>query len=149
MKKKNRQEAISTFIGPETAIKGRVTFEGTIRVDGRLEGEIHSGQGVLIVGESARLEAQISVGTAVIRGQVTGTVQAGDKIEIYKPAKVVGDIKAPVVSIDSGVMFNGNCTMGAKTIAEGETKGDAVRIVPGNPPKKQVKTGAEKTFDNS
>jgi len=128
-KDKEKQDAISTFIGTKSEISGDLTFEGTIRVDGKLKGRITSSEGTLIVGETAKIEAQIDVGLAVIMGGVNGTVQAKKRIEIYKPAHVTGDLQSPVISMDAGVTFNGNCSMGPKTISTAETKGDSIRVV--------------------
>jgi cytoskeletal protein CcmA (bactofilin family) len=138
-KEKQKQDAISTFIGTKSEIDGNLSFEGTIRVDGKLKGKITSSDGTLIVGETAKIEAEINVGLAVIMGEVTGTVEAKKRIEIYKPARVVGDLQSPVISMDAGVIFNGNCAMGAKTISTEETKGDSIRVVP--PGAKEKETG--------
>jgi len=132
-----KQDAISTFIGTKSEINGNVSFEGTIRVDGRLKGKITSAEGTLIVGETAKMEAEINVGLAVVMGEVNGTVLAKKRIEIYKPARVTGDLQAPVISMDAGVTFNGNCTMGAKTISTQETKGDSIRVVQPTPKEKE------------
>jgi cytoskeletal protein CcmA (bactofilin family) len=112
---------ISTLLGRDTEIEGALTFKETIRVDGRVKGKLISSQGTVIVGEAAIIEADVQVGVAIIRGKVHGRVEAGQRIEIYAPAQVTGDICAPTVTIDSGVVFNGNCQMqaGAKAI---ETK---------------------------
>lgn len=115
MKKDKRSEAISTFLGPEAAIEGTVAFEGSIRLDGKVNGEINSENGTLIVGETAQIEAAIRVDTAVVKGVVSGTVHARDRIELHPPAKVTGDITAPMVAIAAGVVFNGKCSM--KSIA--------------------------------
>jgi len=127
--KQANQDTISTFIGPEANIQGTLMFEGTIRVDGKMKGKIESADGTLIVGEAARIEADISIDSGVIMGEVFGTVYAKSRIEVYKPARVTGDIQAPVISIDAGVTFNGNCTMGAKTISTEETKEESIRVV--------------------
>lgn len=129
MRKKKKQDAISTFIGPEADIRGTLSFEGTIRVDGKLKGKISSTEGTLIIGEAAGIEADISVGLGIIMGEVTGTIHAKDRIEIYKPARVTGDIQAPVISIDAGVTFNGNCTMGPRTISVEETANESIQVV--------------------
>ena len=130
MKKKEiKQDAISTFIGPGADIQGTLSFEGTIRVDGKMKGKIQSADGTLIVGESARIEADISIGSGVIMGEIIGTVRAKSRIEAYKPARVMGDIQAPVISIDAGVTFNGNCTMDPKTISTEETTEESIRVV--------------------
>ena len=80
-------------------------------MDGSVKGKLISPEGTLIVGENARLDAEINVGVAIVRGKVTGRVEAGQRIEIYAPAQVAGDISAPSIAIDSGVVFNGHCTM--------------------------------------
>ena len=103
--------SISTLLGRDTQIEGALTFKETIRVDGRIKGKLVSTQGTLIVGENAQIEADVQVGVAIIRGKVHGRVEAEQRIEIYAPAQVHGDISAPTVTIDSGVVFNGNCQM--------------------------------------
>jgi cytoskeletal protein CcmA (bactofilin family) len=65
----------------------------------------------VIIGERAVVDAQIRVGTAIVKGTVNGHIQASDRIEVYPPAKITGDIQAPVVSIETGVLFNGECCM--------------------------------------
>jgi cytoskeletal protein CcmA (bactofilin family) len=102
---------ISTLLGKDTQIEGALTFKETIRVDGRVKGKLISAQGTLIIGENALIEADVQVGVAIIRGKVHGRVEAEQRIEIYAPAQVHGDICAPTVTIDSGVVFNGNCQM--------------------------------------
>jgi cytoskeletal protein CcmA (bactofilin family) len=102
---------ISTLLGRDTAIEGTLTFKETIRVDGRISGKLISTDGTVIVGENAVLDADIQVAVAILRGQVNGRVEATQRIEIYAPAQVKGDISAPTVAIDSGVLFNGNCSM--------------------------------------
>ena len=103
--------SISTLLGRDTQIEGALTFKETIRVDGRIKGKLVSTQGTLIIGENAQIEADVQVGVAIIRGKVHGRVEAEQRIEIYAPAQVHGDISAPTVTIDSGVVFNGNCQM--------------------------------------
>jgi cytoskeletal protein CcmA (bactofilin family) len=110
-KKSKGHDSISTFLGPEAAIEGTLEFRGTIRVDGKLTGKVNSKDGTVIVGEKAVIDADISVGVAVVMGSVNGTIQATDRIEIYPPGKVAGDMQAPVVSIEEGGLFNGNCSM--------------------------------------
>lgn len=102
---------ISTLLGRDTVIEGTLTFKETIRVDGRISGKLISTDGTVIVGENAVLDADIKVAVAVIRGKVNGCVEASQRVEIYAPAHVNGDISAPTVAIDSGVVFNGNCKM--------------------------------------
>jgi len=104
---------ISTLLGRDVQIEGTLNFKETIRVDGHIKGKLMSSQGTVIIGENAVIEADVQVGVAIIRGKVHGRVEAGQRIEIFAPAQVTGDISAPTVTIDSGVVFNGNCQMHA------------------------------------
>ena len=110
-KKAKKPDSISTFLGPDASVEGTLAFQGTIRLDGRVKGNINSNGGTVIIGEKAFVEAKIRVGIAIIMGQVTGTIEAADRIEIYPPGRVVGDIQAPVIAIEEGGIFNGNCIM--------------------------------------
>ena len=107
---------ISTLLGRDTTIEGTLSFKETIRVDGRIKGKLISNEGTVIVGENAVLDADIKVAVAVIRGKINGRVEAKQRIEIYAPAEVRGDIVAPAVAIDSGVVFNGNCQMHSQSV---------------------------------
>lgn len=111
MKKKERADHISTLLGIGTTIEGTLAFKDTIRLDGAVNGKIFSEKGTVIIGERAVVEAQIRVGAAIIKGTVNGHIQATERIDVYPPAKITGDIQAPVVSIETGVFFNGNCSM--------------------------------------
>ncbi len=112
-KKRPQVEAgtISTLLGRDIDLEGTLTFNETIRVDGRIKGHLVSTKGTVIVGENAIITADIKVGVAIIRGTVNGRVEAVERIEVYAPAKVSGDISAPTITIDSGVVFNGKCQM--------------------------------------
>ncbi|MGD8353453.1 MAG: polymer-forming cytoskeletal protein [Pseudomonadota bacterium] len=101
---------IKAFLGEGTDFKGILTFEGTVRVDGKLEGEIYT-KDTLIVGESAVVGAEINVNTIVISGIVRGNVNATGKIEVHRPGKLFGNVKTPSLYIEEGVIFEGNCSM--------------------------------------
>jgi len=111
-KKRGRKaDSISTFLGSQASVDGTIEFQGTIRLDGSVKGKIKSNGGTLIVGEKAVVDAEVFVGTAIIMGEVRGTINAEERIEVYPPGRVVGDIQAPVISIEEGGLFNGNCAM--------------------------------------
>jgi cytoskeletal protein CcmA (bactofilin family) len=121
MRKKKKADSITTFLGEDAIIEGMIDFKGTIRLDGRFKGKIQSEDGTVIVGEKAVIDADINVDVAIIMGQVNGIVDAKDRIEVYPPGSVVGDIQAPVISIDAGVKFNGNCAMKPTRRSSGKT----------------------------
>ena len=101
-----------TFLGKGVDFKGIVHFEGTVRIDGRLEGEIHT-KGTLVVGEQATIQGIISAGVLVCSGRINGTVTTLERIQLLKPGVLIGDIRTPVISIEDGAHFHGMCDMGA------------------------------------
>jgi len=101
-----------TLLGKGTDFKGVVNFDGTVRVDGRVEGEIHT-TGTLIVGEHAVIEGIVCAGVLMNSGKINGTITAIEKIQILKPGVLVGDIRTPVIAIEEGSRFHGMCDMGA------------------------------------
>ncbi|HDZ91360.1 MAG TPA: polymer-forming cytoskeletal protein [Deltaproteobacteria bacterium] len=105
---KKRKDQIAAFLGPDTKFKGDISFEGLVRVDGRFKGGI-KGEGTLIVGETALIDSDIHASKVIVSGQVRGRIVAEERIEILSPGRVFGDIEAPSVTIDTGVVFDGNC----------------------------------------
>ena len=101
---------ITTLLGRGAAFEGKLTFEGTVRIDGRFKGEVFSDD-VLVIGEGAQVEAQIDVGEVIIQGTVVGNVTAKRSIEIHAPGRVKGDLHTPTLQIDKGVIFEGRSFM--------------------------------------
>lgn len=125
---------ISTLLGRDTSFEGTLSFKETIRVDGRIKGKLTSSDGTVIIGENAVIEADIQVAVAIIRGKINGRIEAGQRIEVYPPAHIDGDISAPTVAIDSGVVFNGTCQM-----TDSPAKGSKADVKTPDPP---ANTGA-------
>jgi cytoskeletal protein CcmA (bactofilin family) len=121
-KKEKKTSSISTFLGADARIEGKVHFQGAIRLDGSIKGSVTSNGGTAIVGEKAVVEADMDVGVAIVMGTVEGTITAKERIEIYPPGRVVGDIQAPVISIEAGGLFNGGCTMESRGAQDGKVK---------------------------
>ena len=115
--KKERPSAgssnLNAFLGEGTSFKGKLTFEGTVRIDGQLEGEVFT-KDTLVVGETSKIEANIHVGNLVISGTVHGDVTAEKKVELHPSARLFGNISTPSLVIAEGVVFEGSCTMGKK-----------------------------------
>jgi cytoskeletal protein CcmA (bactofilin family) len=112
------QSEISAFLGKGTEFKGVLSFEGTIRVDGKVEGEVIS-KDTLIAGDGAYLQGEISVGTIISSGKVVGNINASQQVHLLAPANIQGNIKTPKLIIEEGVTFDGKCEMaGEKKSAE-------------------------------
>lgn len=101
---------VTTLLGRGSEFEGKLSFEGTVRIDGKLAGEIFSDD-VLIVGEGAEVSAEINVGAIVIEGTVHGNIQAKRSVEIRTPGRVRGNITTPSLFIEKGVIFDGHCQM--------------------------------------
>jgi cytoskeletal protein CcmA (bactofilin family) len=101
---------INTLLGRGASFEGKLTFEGTVRVDGKLKGEVFSDD-VLIVGEGAYVEAEIDIGEIIIQGTVVGNIRAKRGIEIHAPGRVKGDLHTPSLQVDKGVIFEGRSFM--------------------------------------
>lgn len=101
---------ITTLLGHGATFEGKLTFEGTVRIDGRFKGEVFS-DGVLVIGEGAQVEAQIDVGEVIIQGTVVGNITAKRSIEIHAPGRMKGDLHTPSLQVDKGVMFEGRSFM--------------------------------------
>ena len=108
MKKINDQ--MNAFFGNDTEFEGKLSFSGAVRIDGSFKGEI-STKGTLIVGETADIEADIHASQIIVSGEVRGSIVAEKKIEAHAPGKIIGNIQAPIITIDEGFVFEGNCRM--------------------------------------
>src|SRR4051794_8797222 len=93
---------INTLLGRGTFFEGKLTFEGTVRIDGRLSGEVFSDD-ILVIGEGADVKAKIEVGTLIVEGNVEGNIRAQHLVELHAPARVRGNIETPQLFIDKGV----------------------------------------------
>jgi cytoskeletal protein CcmA (bactofilin family) len=125
-----KSDEIQGFFGKGTELHGELKFDGTIRIDGVFQGSIHTA-GTLVVAEGARVEADVHCGTIIVTGEVTGDIQATERFEAQAPAKIQGNVEAPVLVITEGVYFDGHARMGSPVGAKAEM---GKRIIsPGKP----------------
>lgn len=104
------KEEVKAFLGEGTEFKGLLSFEGMVRIDGKFEGEVVS-KDTLILGESAILNAEISIGTIIVRGKMTGNIVAANKIEIRSKGEVIGNIRTPLLFVEENAVLDGKCEM--------------------------------------
>jgi cytoskeletal protein CcmA (bactofilin family) len=105
-------EGINAFVGKGVNFKGTISYHGTVRIDGTLEGEIHT-EGTLLIGEDAVIKAKVTAGTIVCKGQITGDILAKEKVTLRAPAVINGGVETPMLSMEEGVQFNGTIEMSA------------------------------------
>ncbi|MFZ5471492.1 MAG: bactofilin family protein [Myxococcota bacterium] len=108
---------VPTLLGKGSEFEGKLTFEGEVRIDGKFTGQI-STKDTLIIGEGAKVSAEIHAGTIIVHGSVEGNLHATQTIELNTPGRVKGSIETPSLKMDRGVVFEGTCKMeslGAKS----------------------------------
>ena len=106
----SRSADLSAFIDEASEIEGKYSFRGTVMLNGKFKGEISS-KDTLIIGEKAVINASIHAGIVLISGEVVGNVLASERVELRGTARVFGDVEAPVVVVEEGVLFEGHCRM--------------------------------------
>lgn len=109
MSKENPGNAVN-LLCEGTVIVGDVKTKNDIRIDGIIKGKIIT-SGRLVVGNTAKIEGNIDCANVDILGVVIGDIQASGAVSLKAPAKVVGNVCSAVISIEPGVLFNGNCQM--------------------------------------
>ena len=109
-KSQRRNDDFSAYIDEGSEIEGTYTFSGTLMLNGKFKGSLQSTD-TLIVGEKGVVNATISAGTVLISGEVVGNVLATERVELRATARVFGDVEAPVVVVEEGVLFEGHCRM--------------------------------------
>lgn len=115
---------LTSLLGEGSSFEGKLLFEGRVRIDGKFRGEIVSDD-VLVIGESAEVDAKIEVGTLIVLGgTLRGEVRAQKTVELHAPAKVFGNITAPQLVIDRGVHFEGQSRRGSPEATTAEAPGE-------------------------
>jgi cytoskeletal protein CcmA (bactofilin family) len=99
------------LLGAGAEFEGKLTFRGTVRIDAQLKGSITTND-VLVVGENARIDAEITCGTIVVEGQVNGNVKAKTAVEVRRSGKIRGDIETPSIFVEKGAFLQGEVKMG-------------------------------------
>ncbi len=98
------------LLGAGAEFEGKLTFKGTVRIDAKFTGSIVTND-VLVVGEHARMDAEITCGTVVVHGEVNGNIKARNAVELYRSAKVHGNIETPSLMVEKGVLLQGEVKM--------------------------------------
>jgi len=98
------------LLGAGAEFEGKLTFKGTVRIDAKFVGSIVTND-VLVVGEHARMDAEITCGTVVVLGEVNGNIKAKSAIELHRSAKVRGNVETPSLMIEKGAVLQGAVKM--------------------------------------
>ena len=99
---------IDTLIGKDSGFTGNIESTGTIRVDGKFEGEITT-KGDLVIGETGRVQGKIKAQNIIIAGEVKGEVEATGKLELVPTGNLQGEARMTLLVVEEGAVFQGNC----------------------------------------
>lgn len=117
-----RNDVLNSVIGPGSIFEGKFYISGSLRIDGKFEGEIKT-ENELVVGETGKVKTNISAKTVVVAGTMIGNITAETEVRLDKSGKVLGDIQTPVLHLTPGVVAQGMVTI------TGGQKKDAKKVV--------------------
>jgi cytoskeletal protein CcmA (bactofilin family) len=104
------QKRIDSLIGATTVVRGDLVFEGGLRIDGEVHGNVSAAEGkpgTLVVSEKARIDGRIQVTHVVVNGTVNGPVIATDYLELQPKARIAGDVSYRTLEMHVGAVFQG------------------------------------------
>ncbi len=107
--------AATSVIDRGSDAQGRLSFAGTVAMNGKFRGELFSAE-TLLLGSEGEVEAEVQVNVGIISGQVKGNISARERIELSRSARIFGNILTPILVLEEGAVFDGQC----KTSRQGE-----------------------------
>ena len=106
----NKTGDLHTLLGKGSEFEGKLSFVGQVRIDGTFRGMVRTDD-VLVLGDTADVQAEIDAGTVVISGSFDGAIRASQLVEIHAPARVKGSIETPALTIAKGVLVDATIKM--------------------------------------
>jgi cytoskeletal protein CcmA (bactofilin family) len=107
-KSSNSNHAATSVIDHGCDAEGRLAFVGAVAMNGKFRGELFSAD-TLFLGAEGDIEAEVQVTTGIISGQVKGNITARERIELSRSARIFGNIVTPVLVLEEGAVFDGQC----------------------------------------
>lgn len=127
----NSPDGVISIIAAGMKVVGDCTTEGTIRIEGTVEGTVEAGKAV-VVGKDGLVDGHVHTQDAVIGGRITGSLVAASRLELQATAQVDGDVRARRMQLEEGAVLNGKVAMGEHAAAE-KPKGSAPASPAGGP----------------
>ena len=122
------EEGGYTFLGKGVDFIGKAKFDGSVRIDGHFDGHIVS-EDTLVIGEQGVIKGEIACETIICSGKIDGNVVASQKVQLLKPAVLIGSVRTPSLSVEEGVVFHGICDMGVDGLADVSAQSDEAENV--------------------
>jgi cytoskeletal protein CcmA (bactofilin family) len=113
-----------TVISKDAQFEGTLTSKDSIRIDGRLIGQVSS-EGTITVGSTGKVEGNLTAKQIITAGVISGGIKASEKVELKGTSRLEGDLLTVRLVIEDGARFEGMCNMGAATGAEATARGTA------------------------
>ena len=133
---------VVSIIGPGMKIVGDCSSDGTIRVEGHVEGSVSAGKSV-VVGQQGEVVGDIKTQDAIIAGSVSGSVAAESRVELQSTCRIKGDIQSRRVKLDEGGQVDGRLHMGVRGGDSGKSRQQTSENVTTTEPVAPVATGAK------
>ena len=108
--KNGKNSRVDSIIGTQAEVKGDIISKATIRIDGKIKGNIYSDSDV-VIGKEASIEGDIKAKNIILGGKITGNIFAEEKVEVIDGGQAMGSIKSPAVVIAEGGILEGHCEM--------------------------------------
>ena len=121
MRKNRKQKKFETIIGKDTIIEGKIKLPTSLRIEGKVYGEIES-EGNVIIGKSGYAEPAIQAKNLIVAGKAKGDFQTKEKIHIYPRGEISGSVTAAGIVIEDGGVFNGTSSIYAPEADKKKTK---------------------------
>lgn len=125
---KNKETQITTIIGMHAECKGDFSAEGSIRIDGCINGNVNVSD-TIIVGASGCINGDVTARKVIVGGEVNGNLDVPDKVELTSTARVMGDITTNGLVIDENAIFQGNINMNQDGTKKARPNGKAIKAV--------------------
>ncbi len=106
----SRGEETNSIIGQDSKFEGKFAIKGSIRIDGKFEGDVLMVDKV-IIGPKGKVKTNIVASSVVVEGILIGNIEAKNRVLLLPTSKILGDIKTPELIIQNGTILEGRCTI--------------------------------------
>ncbi len=114
-------DSVISIIGPGMTIIGDCKTDGTVRIEGSVEGSVKAGKAV-VIGKKGSVKGDIVTQDAVISGRVDGKLTAASRLELQATCRIDGEVHTRRMQLEEGAVLNGNVVMGPEAVGEGKSE---------------------------